>query len=168
MSFYSYGGPALSSASDQYWTPQYLADELQAEFGVFTLDPAADENNTKAERFYTKDDDGLSQPWNGIVFVNPPYGRQLAKWVDKAISELPNCERIIMLVPARTDTKWFNRAAEHASLIRFFKGRIRFENSVWKSPFPVCIIVFDRLHTGQAVMQLGKAALCTGCMYGLA
>jgi site-specific DNA-methyltransferase (adenine-specific) len=64
-------------------TPQKLFDELNKEFN-FTLDPCAIPENAKCEKFYTPEDDGLSKDWsNETVFCNPPYGREIGKWVKK-------------------------------------------------------------------------------------
>ena len=92
----------MSSNSNEWSTPQWLFDELNKEFG-FTLDPCATMQNAKCKKFYTKEDDGLSKSWdNEMVFCNPPYGREIPKWVKKA-SEA-RCGVVVMLIPARTDT----------------------------------------------------------------
>lgn len=77
----------FSSKTDQWATPQDFFDKLNEEFH-FTLDPCADEFNHKCEKYYTKEDDGLKQSWqNERVFCNPPYGREIGKWVEKAYAE---------------------------------------------------------------------------------
>ena len=73
----------FSSATDQWATPQGFYDELNSEFH-FTLDPCADSTNHKCSKYFTKEDDGLIQDWSGnVVFCNPPYGREVGKWVEK-------------------------------------------------------------------------------------
>lgn len=90
----SYHETALSSASPEWPTPQWIVDQLAAEFGPFDLDPAATEDNAKAPVFYTADDDGLSRPWKGRVWLNPPYGRtdahgrSIGAWMGKAADEV--------------------------------------------------------------------------------
>lgn len=110
----------------EWGTPRDLFAKLNAEF-AFDLDPASTHENAKCPRHYTAAEDGLSQPWDGAVFVNPPYGAAIARWVDKALSELPRCRVIVMLLPARTDTAWFHRLLDSGATIRFVKGRLRFE-----------------------------------------
>ena len=76
----------FSSKSDLWETPQDLFDRLDAEFG-FDLDACALPQNAKCERYYTPEQDGLFQPWDGVVWCNPPYGRDIGKWVQKAYEE---------------------------------------------------------------------------------
>jgi phage N-6-adenine-methyltransferase len=78
---------ATSSATPEWPTPQWLVDQLAAEFGPFDLDPASTAANAKAPMFYTEADDGLSQPWKGRVWLNPPYGRTIPQWMAKAAAE---------------------------------------------------------------------------------
>jgi site-specific DNA-methyltransferase (adenine-specific) len=84
----SYLATATSSASDEWSAPAALVAQLADEFGAFDLDPAATPDNAKAPRYFTRDDDGLAQPWHARrVFVNPPYGRGIRAWIGKAIAE---------------------------------------------------------------------------------
>jgi site-specific DNA-methyltransferase (adenine-specific) len=136
---------ALFSSQNPSWsTPQELFDEMDAEFG-FTLDPCADDDNHKCGRYYTKEQDGLAQDWSGeVVFCNPPYGRQIGKWVEKAFREVyaGGCRTAVLLLPARTETKWFHDFIYHRAEIRFIRGRIRFDGAVYNAPFPSMIVVF--------------------------
>lgn len=142
-----------SSKSDEWETPDDLFHSLDAEFH-FTLDPCATSSNAKCLRFFTPVDDGLAHSWdNDRVFCNPPYGRQISKWVKKA-SESRGL--VVMLIPARTDTSYFhdyiynNKRAE----IRFLRGRLKFRNRVIAedadrdalspAPFPSMVVVFNR------------------------
>lgn len=113
------------SKSCEWNTPDCLFDELNSEFR-FNLDVCATPENAKCERFFTKEDDGLSQSWDGCnVWCNPPYNKEITKWTKKAC-ETKNAV-ICMLLPARTDTKWFHDyVLGKASEIRFIKGRLRF------------------------------------------
>ena len=135
----------FSSKTDQWSTPQYFYDKLNEEFG-FTLDPCADENNHKCEKYFTKEQNGLLQEWGGeTVFCNPPYGREINKWVEKSFMESKKEDTIVvMLIPARTDTKYFHEYIYNKSEIRFIKGRLKFGNSKNSAPFPSMIVIFKR------------------------
>ena len=93
----------MSSNTDLWSTPQDLYDKLDAEFG-FEVDVCATEENAKCEQYYTKEKDGLSQDWSGrCCWMNPPYGREIKKWIKKAYeSSLSPATRVICLVPAST------------------------------------------------------------------
>lgn len=140
----------FSNATDQWATPQDFFDSLDGEF-EFDLDPCADETNHKCEEYYTREDDGLSQNWGGKrVFCNPPYGREIRKWVEKCSSEVRDgtCELAVMLIPARTDTKWFHDYIYgKADEIRFVKGRLRFGGSPNSAPFPSMVVIYKRKDT---------------------
>ena len=132
-----------SSKTDNWATPQYFFDELNKEF-VFDLDPCADEQNHKCETYFTKEQNGLIQDWKGhSVFCNPPYGRGIAKWVQKSYEEsLKDNTLVVMLIPARTDTRWFHEYIYGKGEIRFIKGRLRFGDSKENAPFPSMVVVF--------------------------
>ena len=137
----------FSSKTDQWETPQDLFDELDKEFG-FTLDPCADENNHKCDRYYTKDQDGLTQCWKGErVFCNPPYGREIGSWVRRCYLHSKEEHGIaVMLIPSRTDTKWFHEYIYNKDNVevRFLKGRLKFGGSKNSAPFPSMIVVFKK------------------------
>ena len=133
----------FSSKTDEWYTPQYLFDELNDEFH-FTLDPCASDQNHKCDLYFTRQDDGISKNWGGYsVFCNPPYGRGIGRWVQKASEESkkPNTT-VVMLIPARTDTKWFHEYIYGKAEIRFVRGRIRFGGATANAPFPSMIVVF--------------------------
>lgn len=130
-----------SSATCEWSTPQGLFDALNSEF-KFTLDPCSTHENAKCEKHYTLEDDGLSKSWDGeTVFCNPPYGREIGKWVKKC-SEVKN-GIVVMLIHARTDTKWFHEYIYNKSEIRFIRGRLKFGGSKNSAPFPSMIVIFD-------------------------
>ncbi len=133
----------FSSNSDQWATPKYIFDELNKEFD-FTLDPCADAKNHKCEKFFTKNENGLAQDWGGMrVFCNPPYGREIYQWVEKSYHEgHKENTLVVLLVPARTDTKWFQDFVYHRSEIRFLRGRLKFGDSKNSAPFPSMIVIF--------------------------
>jgi phage N-6-adenine-methyltransferase len=133
----------FSSKTNEWATPQELFDKLDAEFH-FTLDPCATPENAKCERFFTMEDDGLSKEWAGeSVFCNPPYGRQIGRWVAKAYDEaLLYGATVVMLIPARTDTGYWHDWIHGKAEIRFIKGRLKFGDSKNSAPFPSAIVVF--------------------------
>ena len=134
----------FSSKTDEWSTPQDFFDELNKEFD-FTLDPCATPENAKCEKYYTKEDDGLKQDWSGeTVFCNPPYGRAIKDWVKKCYEESkkPNTT-VVMLIPARTDTRYFHDYIYHkAKEIRFIRGRLKFGNAKNSAPFPSMVVIF--------------------------
>lgn len=133
----------FSSATDDWATPEDIFQELDKEFH-FTLDPCADASNHKCERYFDKAVDGLSQNWGGYkVFCNPPYGRELPKWVEKSFREgHKDNTLVVMLIPARTDTKYFHDYILHRAEIRFLKGRLKFGKSINSAPFPSMVVIF--------------------------
>lgn len=129
----------LSSKTEEWETPIYLFDELNREFN-FTLDPCCSEDNHKCVKYYTKKENGLIQNWDGeIVFCNPPYGRQIKKWVKKAYES--KC-LTVLLIPARTDTAWFHDYILNKAEIRFIRGRLRFGGVDCNAPFPSMIVIY--------------------------
>ena len=116
-----------TSNTFEWGTPQDLFDNLNKEFH-FDLDVCANDQNHKCEKYFTKEQDGLSQKWQGRVWCNPPYGKVIGNWV-KACSEYEGLS--VMLLPARTDTKWFHNYIYNNpnAEIRFLKGGLHFNNS---------------------------------------
>lgn len=135
----------FSSNTNEWATPQAFFDALDAEFH-FNLDPCATKENAKCDTFYTAEDDGLTKNWGGAgtrVFCNPPYGREIGKWVKKCYEESKRCEVVVMLIPARTDTAYFHDYIYHkAKEIRFIRGRLHFNDSQQGAPFPSMVVVF--------------------------
>lgn len=117
----------FSSNTDQWATPKDFFDKLDREFH-FDLDPCADESNHKTPEYFTKEQNGLLQDWSGRrVFCNPPYGRKIGAWVEKAYREgTKDGTIVVLLIPARTDTRYFHDFILHRSEIRFVPGRLRF------------------------------------------
>lgn len=137
-----------SSKSNEWATPQNLFDELNEEFN-FTLDPCATDENAKCSKYFTIEDDGLSKDWsNDVVFMNPPYGREIKKWIKKAYEESLNGATVVCLIPARTDTTyWHDFIFGKANDIRFLRGRLKFGNSKNSAPFPSAIVVYQGVTT---------------------
>lgn len=129
-----------SSESEVWETPKDLFDKLDTEFH-FDIDVCALPFNAKCTTFFTPDQDGLKQKWEGVCWMNPPYGRTIGAWMSKALEAKTT---VVCLVPARTDTKWWHEYAMKASEIRFVKGRLKFGDSKNSAPFPSAIIVFRK------------------------
>lgn len=138
----------FSSKTDLWETPQEFFDRLNDEF-QFEIDVCALPENAKCNRYYTPEMDGLSMPWGGVCWCNPPYGREIGMWVQRAFLAAKAGATVVMLLPARTDTKWFhdyiycNSQAE----IRFIRGRLKFGGCKNSAPFPSMVVVF-RLEGG--------------------
>lgn len=134
----------FSSKSDEWETPDDLFRAIDAEFH-FTLDACALPSNAKCSNYFTQEDDGLSQKLGGVVWCNPPYGRQIQLWVEKAyIAAKAGAADVVMLLPARTDTRWFHDFIYGKAEIRFIRGRIKFGGCVNNAPFPSMIVIFRR------------------------
>lgn len=143
----------MFSSNRQDWaTPIDFFKQLDDEFH-FTLDPCCTELTAKCKKFYTPKEDGLKQDWKGHnVFVNPPFGREQPLWIKKCFEESlkPNT-LVVMLIPARTDTKAFHKYIYPHAEIRFVKGRLTFEkpntdtpkNKWTKAPFPSMVCIFN-------------------------
>jgi phage N-6-adenine-methyltransferase len=132
----------FSSKTDEWETPQALFDELNREFG-FTLDVCALPENAKCDLFFTPKTDGLSQSWKGhMCWMNPPYGREIGKWVKKAYEESQRGATVVCLLPARTDTRWFHDYIYGKAEIRFLRGRIKFVGAENSAPFPSMIVIY--------------------------
>ena len=128
----------FSSKKEEWETPQDLFDALNEQYN-FTLDVCALPENAKCDKFFTPEIDGLKQKWEGVCWCNPPYGRQIGKWVEKACKSFAT---VVMLLPARTDTKWFHQYIYNKSEVRFVRGRLRFGDQEQPAPFPSMVVVF--------------------------
>lgn len=128
----------FSSRSDLWETPQDLFDKLDAIYH-FQTDVCALPENAKCEHYFTPEQDGLSQEWAGVCWCNPPYGREVGKWVEKAAR---SDATVVMLLPARTDTWWFHDLCMRVGQVHFLRGRLRFGDSKCNAPFPSMIVVF--------------------------
>lgn len=139
------GTALFSSASENWATPQDLFDSLDYIFN-FTLDPCSGPTNFKVSNHFTKEDDGLSKDWGGHkVFCNPPYGRNATgDWIKKSFEESKKPGTIVVvLIPARTDTKWFHEYVYKTNAeIFFIKGRLKFGDSDNAAPFPSMLVIF--------------------------
>lgn len=136
-----------TSKRDDWETPSEIFDPLNQEFS-FNLDPCASSQNAKCPRYFTPVEDGLRQTWAGeTVFMNPPYGRVIGKWVRKAWEEWQKGATVVCLLPARVDTAWFHDYIFGQAEIRFIRGRVYFRQNggeVDRAPFPSMIAVYKR------------------------
>lgn len=110
------------------FTPSYVLDPVRIALGNIELDPCTDETNpVGAVRFYTPPQDGAELPWDaGTIFVNPPYSKARERWVKRCISASRSGSKVILLMPAATDTRIFQEAFTTASETVFIKGRVKF------------------------------------------
>ena len=133
----------FSSKSDEWSTPQEFYEKLDNTHH-FTLDPCASDENHKCDKYYTMETDGLAQNWAGeTVFVNPPYS-DIKAWCAKAHAE--GCKKgtkVVLLIPSRTDTKYFHEHCMEASEILFVKGRLKFGDQKNCAPFPSMVVIFE-------------------------
>ena len=133
----------FSSNSTAWGTPQDFYERLNNAF-QFDLDPCATQETAKCQNYFTEEEDGLFKDWDRQrVFMNPPYGREIGKWVKKAFEEGQKAHTLVVcLLPARTDTKWWHDYCMKANEIYFVKGRLKFGNSKNAAPFPSAVVVF--------------------------
>ena len=129
----------FSSKTDMWETPQDLFNKYDA-IHHFETDVCAVPENAKCARFFTPEMDGLKQEWSGVCWCNPPYGRHIGEWVKKAAESQT---KVVMLLPARTDTRWFHDYCLPYGDIEFLRGRLRFGGAQNSAPFPSMVVVFD-------------------------
>ena len=123
---------AQGTGNEGWYTPDDLMDLVRAVLGEIDLDPASNDDAQQrvgAARYFTKDDDGLAQQWEGRVYLNPPYtGGLVDQFADKLVEEyqLGNVSEAIWLTNNSTDTAWFDKLASCASAVLFIRGRVKF------------------------------------------
>jgi phage N-6-adenine-methyltransferase len=130
----------FSSSTDDWATPQVFFDALNVEFH-FELDVCGSASNAKCSRYFTVVEDGLKQDWRGSVWMNPPYGRVIKHWVQKAYESSLEGATVVCLLPARTDTSWWHNYCVKGE-IRFVRGRLKFGSAASCAPFPSAVVVF--------------------------
>ncbi len=126
--------------SDEWATPRDRFHEWDQELGPFTLDVAATPGNAVCDSYFTVEIDGLTQEWTGVVWCNPPYSN-VGAWVEKAHRSAEQGATVAVLIPARTDTRWWHQWAVQAE-IRFLQGRLKFSGAQTGAPFPSALLVF--------------------------
>jgi len=134
----------FSSETNEWATPKDFFHRLNKIYGPFDLDPCATVMNTKCRKYFTINDNGLQKDWSGYnVFMNPPYGRKIGRWLEKAYKESrKHNTSVVCLIPSRTDTKYWHDYCMKADKIMFVKGRLKFGMATNAAPFPSAVIVF--------------------------
>ena len=135
----------FSSATPEWYTPQHIVQRVIALFGRINLDPCSNSSdpalaNVPADAYWTLADNGLVQPWHGRVYMNPPYGDEIAGWVGRmrGAYETGEISEAVALLPARTDTAWFQSLADYRMC--FIRGRLKFSGSENSAPFPSAVV----------------------------
>ncbi len=130
----------MSSNKQDWATPDYIFEWADEKFGPITLDVCATANNTKCSTYFSTEVDGLVMDWHGTCWMNPPYGADITHWVKKAAEESRTGQtKVIGLLPARTDTKWWHDYVAPYCNIYFLQGRIKFKGADSSAPFPSAI-----------------------------
>ena len=128
----------FTSLRGDWKTPRALYQALDAEFR-FDYDPCP----TKPKF------DGLESEWGNVNFVNPPYGKEIEKWIQKGYGENLRGKTVVFLIPSRTDTRWWHDYIMKADEIRFIRGRLKFDDQKNPAPFPSAIAVFKQNKYGK-------------------
>lgn len=132
----------FTSTRDDWETPVEFFDKYNAIYH-FTLDVCANDKNFKVSRYFNREINGLVQSWKGeVCWMNPPYGREISQWVEKACNETRQHNCIVVgLLPARTDTRWFHNYVYRKAEVEFIKGRLSFDGK-GSAPFPSMVAVW--------------------------
>lgn len=130
----------FSSERDDWETPPEFFEKYD-DIYHFDLDVCANDNNHKCAKYFTKEDDGLKQTWQGTCWMNPPYGREIPKWMEKAYLSSREGATVVCLVPSRTDTQWWHDYAMKGD-IEFIRGRLKFVGAKHSAPFPNAVVIF--------------------------
>jgi hypothetical protein len=162
--------PLFTSRTEEWTTPPRIVEVAAKVLGGIDLDPCAEEaRGVPAQVHYTRADDGLARPWFGRVYMNPPYGRQIGLWIAKVCDEYEHgrIEAAVVLVHARTDTRWARRIAAYPRC--YIYGRLRFGGSVNSAPFPSMLVylgpslpvfVAETTHLGDTYCRYAPPYLC--------
>ena len=132
----------FTSLRGDWKTPRALYQALDTEFR-FDYDPCPAKPKI----------DGLRSDWGNINFVNPPYGKEITKWIQKGYQESLKKKTVVFLLPSRTDTRWWHDYIMKADEIRFIRGRLRFDDQKNPAPFPSAIVVFKPKKNGKQNRQ---------------
>ncbi|GAI17513.1 unnamed protein product [marine sediment metagenome] len=133
----------FKSESTEYETPKEIFEPLQKEFDL-RLDVCATKENAKCELFFTKEEDALSKDWNENFWMNPPFSRNLKKWVQKAYEESEKGVTGVLLLPVGSNTLWWHKyIIDTKAEVRFLKGEIKFSNQKRGLWLPFAIIIYE-------------------------
>ena len=143
------------SKTDNHPTPQAFYETLHTMYG-FTCDAAASAENAKCKVYFTASDNGLTKDWGThTVWLNPPYGRVIKSWAQKSLDAASKGATVVMLVPSRTDTKWFKAVAERPEVqLLFVCGRLKFGKAKNAAPFPNVVLVIRPRRAGRPPMKV--------------
>jgi len=158
--FYSHTG---NSSTGMNWrTPTTILDAIYEAFGIIDLDPCSPtacraSAPVKASIYLTEADDGLSLPWHGVVYINPPYGRGLGAWVAKAKAEVRggNARTVVALIPSSTDTRYWHEHVAGSATVFFLRGRLRFGTADAAAPFPSALAIWGAAAQQVAALKQG-------------
>ena len=148
----------MSKASDEWATPQEFYDWANERYGPFDLDAAASAGNTKvAQSFFTKEDSALAKgasSWglHTIAWLNPPYSQTRTFLAQAVLAVRAGAARVVVLVPARTDTQWWHETVPHCSEVLLLKGRLKFNEGSGSAPFPSALLVIEP-HDGPPLIR---------------
>jgi len=134
----------FTSDNEDWGTPACVLERV-LRIDRIALDPChGPAGKVQADTYYSQAEDGLSLPWRGgqgLVYMNPPYGRGIGDWVDKSIDEYTMGAEVVALVPARVETRWFYKYWAFAAAVCFWKGRLKFLGASDNSaPFPSAVV----------------------------
>ncbi len=145
---------ALFSSKRTTWeTPPDLFAVLHREFR-FTLDVCATRSTRKCHAYFAPSHNALRQRWTGTCWMNPPYGRQIGLWTEKALRESVRGSRVVGLLPVRTDTTWWQDHVMRAREIRLLRGRLTFVGATTPAPFPSAIVIFEHRAQGAGLPRV--------------
>ena len=144
----------FSSQRLDWKTPKEVYQTLDAEFN-FDFDPCP--TNPKF--------DGLKVEWKKSNFVNPPYGKELPKWIKKGYEQSRIGKTVVFLIPSRTDTRWWHEYCMKADEIRFIKGRLKFDGQKSSAPFPSAIIVFRKAEVASQIEKTRRETISNRELY---
>lgn len=135
----------FSSNNDEWTTPKWLFDYLN-HVNHYDTDLAADDNNHLCDRYFTAENSALTQDWihSNSCFVNPPFSLN-KEFVNKIVEQLNKFPTLLItvLIPSRTDTRYFHNLIPYCEKITFIKGRLKFGNAKNGAPFPTCLLFLD-------------------------
>lgn len=141
----------VSKDTDEWETPDYLYKSMDDIYS-FTLDVCATDNNTKCDRYYTIEEDGLKGDWDRFNWCNPPYSRgQLERWLKRAYEETLKGNTTVVLMPSNTDTGYFhdyvwdervNSWYPWVDTVYMVNGRLKFSDVKNSARFPSMLVVF--------------------------
>lgn len=132
----------FSSDRTDWETPLDLFIKLDQEFN-FDVDLCANDKNHLCRTYFSEFNSCLDKEfYNKSIYCNPPYSRSMYKFIKKCY-ELSKNNIVVMLLPCRTDTKWFHDFIYNKAEIRFIKGRLKFGGSKNSAPFPSMVVVYN-------------------------